>query len=77
MGGVPVLYLFAQPAAALSFPTAPILHFLLDHNPFWHFSDVCFMLFYNYLSQRDYKFLESRDHVFSNAAGVYTTPNDV
>lgn len=27
--------------------------------------------------QRDYKFLESRDHIFSNATGVYTTPNDV
>lgn len=50
VGGTPVFYLFAQPAAALTFPAAHILHFLLDRNPFWHFPDVCFMLFYNYLS---------------------------
>lgn len=55
----------------------PIHYFLLDHNPFWHFPDVCFMLFYNYLFQQDYKFLESKDHVFSNATSVYTTPNNV
>ena len=27
--------------------------------------------------QQDYKFLESRDHIFSNATSIYTTPNDV
>lgn len=69
--------LFAQPGAALSFLTARGLHFLLDHNPFGTslMSVSCYSIII--FPQRDYKFLESRDHIFSNATGVYTTPNDV
>lgn len=67
----------AQPGAALSSLTAHILHFLLDHNPFGTslMSVSCYSIII--FPQRDYKFFESRDHVFSDATSVYTTPNDV